>query len=311
MMGLRDRKLGVAEPHGRYDLPFHKDQGTDFLLMLMALMTFLAVILLAGALALSGMSARWSSGLEDIITVEIAAETAPGTLRAPAAMEDLMSSVVIDLRNQAIVESATVLKKEEISTLLQPWLGEKALIDTLPLPGIITVKLKEADTKAIDSLKSAIEAKGDGIRVETQDAWLVDLLRLTGALRGAALFIVFIIGITTFLLVAGAVRARMAIHKADVELLHLIGADDLYIMRQFQKHTLMLSLKGALAGLVCGGVVLGLVTIIAGPGADGTLPQLSLSVSHLMVIMLTPAIVCIIAALTARFTVLRSLAEMP
>ena len=311
MFSFRDRKLGIADQHGRYDLPFHKDQGTDFLMLLIGLMTFLAVIVLAASLVLTEMSQRWSSGLENTITVEISAESEPGTLRPVASMMDLSNAIAIDLRNEPNVQRADVLKKEDIATMLKPWLGEESLIDTLPLPGIITVKLKDSDPDAVQRLIKTIESKEKGVRVDTQDEWLTGLLQLTSALRTATLFIVLVIGATTFLTVAGAVRARMAIHRADVELLHLMGADDTYIMQQFQKHTFILSLKGALSGMLCAVSLIIMIHFLAGSGQWDTLPRLSLGPSHIMLILFTPAIVCMIAALTARFTVLRSLAGMP
>ena len=39
-----DRKLGIAEGKGRYDLPLNQSAGTHFLTLLVALMTFLAMM---------------------------------------------------------------------------------------------------------------------------------------------------------------------------------------------------------------------------------------------------------------------------
>ena len=67
-----EKKLGVAFRQGRYDLPLNKDEGTNFLRLLIALMSFLAAVALAGNFALNSMTQRWSSGLENKLTIEIA-----------------------------------------------------------------------------------------------------------------------------------------------------------------------------------------------------------------------------------------------
>jgi cell division transport system permease protein len=64
-----ERVLGKAQKR-RYDLPLNKGSGTGFLVILIALMTFLGMLALASSFALSAMTARWSSGLENRLTIE-------------------------------------------------------------------------------------------------------------------------------------------------------------------------------------------------------------------------------------------------
>ncbi len=311
MPRFRDKSLGVAGNEPRYDLPLNKDEGTDFLTLLVGLMTFLAVMALAASFALSGVAQRWSSGLENRLTIEIPAEAENGHLRTDAEMESTQGKILEILRNNPQVEFFDALRKEDIKKLLEPWLGKDALLDALPLPGMISVRLRSSGPETLQDLTQAIKAVNAGITLDTHESWLQDFLRLTGALRFATLIVTALIGIATIAAVAGAARSRMAIHSRDVELLHLMGASDEYITRQFQRHALSLSLKGAALGTLAALLALGAIRLFSKDVATSILPDISLGVFYTIALLMTPLASCAIAAFTARFTVLRALARMP
>ncbi len=307
---LKDKRLGVANDTRRYDLPFNKDEGTDFLMMLVGLMTFLAVMALAASFVLSGMADRWSSGLENKLTIEVPAEKGR-EIRNPLDITALEERVAVLLRNDRNIASFEIMEKAEIQKLLEPWLGKDALIDTVPLPGLISVNVKSSETALLEKLQKDVHAIDETIVVDTHESWLGDLLKLTGTLQFATLMITIIIGATTVMAVAGGVRSRIAIHRADVELLHLMGANDEYITMQFQRHTLILALKGGIAGLIGAIIVIAVIHLFSAGSTSSLLPAFSLSLPHIVTLAATPAIGALIASFTARFTVLRALSQMP
>ena len=80
------RSLGIATSKRRYDLPLNKDGGGLFLKILIALMSFLAILALSGSFALSAMKDRWSSGLENKASIEIRAQDEAGGILTPDQM---------------------------------------------------------------------------------------------------------------------------------------------------------------------------------------------------------------------------------
>ena len=130
------------------------------------------------------------------------------------------------LRNNPAVDQTHVLSDEEIQDLVKPWLGDNLLLAKVPLPGLISVKLTESKPETIDALTHAVTGAVANAQLDTHKSWLQDLLRFTGALQFAAAVLTLVIGFTAVTAVAGAVRSRMAVHSADVELLHLMGASD-------------------------------------------------------------------------------------
>lgn len=307
----KERKLGVAIRKGRYDLPLNKDEGTNFLRLLIALMSFLAAMALAGAFTLDSMTQRWSSGLENKLTIEIPAEKQGGELRNADDVAAIAKQVEAVLKNESIVKSAEILDHDDIQSLVEPWLGKDAPLADIPLPGLISVELHSSDPVAMDKMAKDIKVISDDIVIDTHEDWLQSLLRMISSLRFAAFVVVLIIAATTITAIAGAIRSRIAVHKADVELLHLMGANDEYIIRQFQRHALTIALQGSLIGTLSALLVLFTIQYAAGANAASMLPSFSVDAIHGLSVVSLPLIACAIAALTARFTVLRSLSLMP
>ncbi len=307
----KDKRLGVAQGKRRYDLPLNKSIGTGFLIVLIALMTFLAVMAVATSFALGSMTQRWSSGLENKITIEIPAEKSDGALRTQADVKNLQTGAAKRLRALPYIKTVDLMSDVDIQELISPWLGESGALNDIPLPGLISLEMHSANPENIRKLESEMGALSPDIKIDTHESWLGDLLRLTGALQFAAISVALIIGITTVTAIAGAIRTRMAVHREEVELLHLMGARDEYITRQLQRHAIIIALKGSMLGLMTGVVALMLISTISGETATALLPSFHFGILHILALIAIPGLACLIAAGAARFTVLRALALMP
>ncbi len=315
MFTKKDRKLGVADGKRQYDLPLNRGEGSGFLILLIALMTFLAVLALAVSFVLGAMSERWSSGLENKLTIEIPAETIVESDENIIIPNEDVKSLTFDIaeaiKEHPAVQSADILSEEEIASLISPWLGDDLALGDIPLPGLISVQLHVTSPETLRVLEKITQDISPSARLDTHESWLNDLLRFTGAMQFASLMITLIIGATTITAVAGAIRSRMAIHKEEVELLHLMGAKDDYITEQFQRHALTLTLQGSVVGVLGGGIIMVLVSLISGETAAALVPDFKLNGLHMVILFLLPVMACGISALTARHTVLRVLANMP
>lgn len=307
----KPNRLGVATERRRYDLPLNKDAGTGFLLLLIALMTFLALMALGCGMALGSLAGQWSSGLENKMTIEIPASRDGGGLRSENELAEIVKRVQALLSKSPDVAEYNVLSKEEIRALIDPWIGTEASLDNIPLPRLIALTMASGNAHDVEDLQDDLHAVARNIHLDTHEEWLSDVVKLTATLQFAAMIVVVIIVATTITAVAGAVRSRMAVHRADVELLHLMGASDTYISRQFQRHALIMGLKGSLAGVLSSLLVIGVIFFFIGQAGSPALPAMALNTPFLLCLLLTPALACLIAGGTARLTVLHVLSEMP
>ena len=110
-------------------------------------------------------------------------------------------------------------------------------------------------------------------------------------------------------------RTGLALHAPLVDLLHLMGASDRYIAGQFQRHALRLALRGGAIGLIMSLVAYGALRLAleragVAPGPE-LMPGFRLPLAAAGSVLVLPLLMGGVAMLTARITVLRSLARMP
>lgn len=307
----RDRVLGVARGKRRYDLPLSGSTGSNFLRTLIALMTVLGMLALSASFALSAMTDRWSEGLANKVSVEIPASDSDGNVINAGIIQEMTDKTAEFLRSEDFVQSAEVTPPEKIRELLSPWLGTEMASDSVPLPGLISVTFKDGAKVDIKDLETQLKDFAPRARIDTHESWLTDVVRFTGALQFAAALLTFIIALTTLVAVAGAVRSKLSENKEELELLHLMGASDSYIAKQLQRHTLILSLQGGAVGILAGGLLLLIISLIAGQMGVNLVPDFRLDAIQKVLLILSPLPIAALAMLTARFTVLRVLTKMP
>lgn len=305
------RSLGIATKTRTYDLPLEKGSGGTFLIILIALMSFLAVLALSASFALSEMTNRWVSGLENTASVEIPAEDLSGNLIEKENLESLTTRIHQFMVSHPAVEAAEIMSEDEISNLVAPWLGEDMALSSIPLPGIISVQFKGNVSFDPEILRRNIIGIAPQARLDLHESWLANVLRFTGALNFASLLVSVVIGVTTIVAVAGAVQSRMAIYHEELELLHLMGASDNYIAKQLQRYVFLMTLKGAAMGVVIGGIIMLIIGWSMGRMDINLIPDFSLSRAQVMILASLIPFTALIAVVTARVTVLRALKEMP
>ena len=291
----------------RLDLPLAGDSTGRFLVWIMAVMIYLAIVALAGSMVLAGMAGRWENGLTGRLTVEIA--PLPDQSVAPLAQRTEVTLAL--LRSTPGISRAETVGAAAAHRLLEPWLGT-ALLDDLPLPALIDVEVGSGAAIDVPALADHLASAVPGARLDNHAAWLADLRVLAHTAQLVALAVVLLVGGAAVAAVVFAVRTGLALHSPVVELLHIMGATDAYVARQFQTHIAGLALRGGVVGL--GLAVLTLLALRVAAGGDsplGLVPDKTLGPGQWLGLAAVPLVAGALAVITARWTVLRVLTRMP
>ncbi len=289
------------------DIPLRRDGTVRLLPWLIAPMVYLATLALAGMLTLHGVLQGWEHGLAGTMTVELPP--------APANDPSLGKALGV-LRATPGVTSATALDRNAESKLLEPWLGTSITPDELQLPRLIDLRVSSGVNLDLAALRARLVAAVPGAVLDDHRRWLDRLYGLALSIEAAGLAVVAMVGMAAVLTVIFTTRAGLAVHHDVIELLHLMGARDLYIARQFEREAMRLGFSGGVAGLALAGLTLwalghaAAATNVLGEEAK-LLPDLSLVLWQWAVLILLPVAAGFAALLTARLTVMRALARMP
>ena len=287
------------------DVPLDKDASARFLPWLIAFMVYLATLALAAAIAVSNVAQAWDSGLAGKLTVQV-----PPASDGGRDQTQRIDAVLDALRQTPGVRSARQLSRAEMTELLKPWLGEAADSADLPLPALIAVEVAPERAPELSSLQRRLAAAAAGTRVDDHQRTLGRLLEVARTLQLLAVLVVVLVGAAAVVTVVFVTRTGLSIHRNVIELLHLIGAHDAYVARQFQRHALRLGLTGGLVGLALAAATLWALARWVGQEAGAVVPELTLSRAQWLSLVAVPLGATLVAMLTARITVLRTLAKL-
>jgi cell division transport system permease protein len=278
------------------------------LVAVVAIMTFLSSLTIGAVVLVRGAASEWQSDVAREVTIQV----------RPAAGRDIEADIrqTTDIaRGFRGIADVRPYSKEESARLLEPWLGAGLVLDDLPVPRMIVVRLSADVSPDLAQLRRTLAERVPSASLDDHRAWIERMRTMASTSVVGGLGILALMLLATVLSVTFATRAAMATNRPIVEVLHFIGARDSYVASQFQRHFLMLGLQG---GLIGGGGAM-LLFLIAGFVVDfgrGTASAdqitalfgtLSIGFTGYAMIVAQILLIAIITALTSRRTVNRTL----
>jgi cell division transport system permease protein len=288
----------------RYDLPEERDEIGRFMPWLVAFMVYLSIVAIAGLLALDAMTARWDRGVVGTLTVHVSP--------APTAEENAkrLKDAIEVLAGTRGIARAEAVPAEKVAELLEPWLGPSVREADLPLPLLIDVELQQDSKVDLELLGRSLDAVVPGTAVDDHRSWLRRLVSLVRAVETLAAGMLALVALVTVVAVVFATRAGLAVNRDVIEVLHLIGAHDAYIARQFAGRAFKTALKGGVFGLALAAPTLFGVAFFASRIEEGLLPRVELGPVQWGIFAAVPLVAALAALVSARSTVLRTLGRM-
>lgn len=211
------------------------------LVIVIAIMTFLAALAANVAILVADASVEWRSDVAREATVQV----------RPVAGRDIeadLKEAAEAMRRQPGVREARVYAKSESEALLTPWLGEGLDLSELPTPRMIVLKLDTQNRADLDRLRMELERVVPSAVLDDHHVFIERLGDMARAAVASAALIFVLILAAMAVAVASATRAAVATNREIVEVLHIVGAADSFIAREFQRRFMALGLRGALIG---------------------------------------------------------------
>jgi cell division transport system permease protein len=291
------------------DLPLDRDESSRFLPWIIAFIVFLAVLALAAAILLARAGDTWRRDVSATLTVQIVPQLAAarGSAATPA---DRVEAALRVLRATPGIARAEALPEDKGIALLEPWLGGSVNLTTLPVPRLIDVTLEDGVHLDGRALAARLAEEVPGSSVDDHGLIVDRLVRIAAFAEWLAFGITLVVAFVAIATVVFTTRAGLVIHEDVIDLLHLIGARDGYVARQFQMSAMRLCLKGGLTGFLFGCAVLAAFAHLSSGLDAGLLPRLALEPGDWAVLAAVPFVATAISSATARLTVLRALGRM-
>ncbi|OYW13745.1 MAG: hypothetical protein B7X02_01475 [Rhodospirillales bacterium 12-54-5] len=278
------------------DIPFARDDAQRMLPAMIACLVGFAALLLATGLSLSNTLDAQTRDVAGVFQIEVPSETPAGT----------NDKVITLLRTVSGVEDVKMLDQGEMETLLKPWLGSDFALGNLPVPTLIEIKTSmTAKGSAVDmpSLRKSLEGIDKSIHIADRSPWVEQLATALHLLQALVMLVALLLLICVIGMVVLVARTNLKLHFKTVGLLHMFGATDDYILRQFQWNGAGLAARGAFAGVGAAAVVFGMAVILSVEMHSPVIPAIHFTIGHFLAFLMLPLFTAAVALVATRVTV--------
>jgi cell division transport system permease protein len=291
-------------------VPAQNVQG-NALMLVIAIMAFLACLTFGAVSMVRATAASWQSQISREVTIQI---------RPDDGLD--MEKALIEAKDIALTYVGTtggrIVGREETARLLEPWLGSGLDMDELPVPRLVVITIDESRPPDFEAMRKRIADKIPQASLDDHRTWvarLVSMAQTTVLIGTGVLVLVFTAMILT---VVFATRGALSGNRHIVEVLHFVGAEASFVAAEFQKHFLLISVKGSLAGGILAAVCFAAAQIwqahtAATPQNDqaaALFGSFAIGWSGYFGILATMIVIAALTTLTTRFTVLRTILEI-
>ena len=270
-----------------------------------AIMIALTVIAAAAGLALSNTAQAAADELSGGITIQII-EASPESRRRQS------EAAAQRLRVTPGVINVRVISEEEVNRLIEPWLGTRGVEEeAVPVPALIDARLRDGVTgESLGAVRRTVREVAPSARVDAQSSWLKPVFGAIDSLQWLAVALVALLALATSAAVLLAVRNALEANHETIEVVHLLGGTDAQIARVFQRSIGFDAAAGGAVGLVLGLVVVMFFGQRFGELGAGLVNGGALGLLEWLLLALIPVFGVILAIITARLTVMRTLQRM-
>jgi cell division transport system permease protein len=305
--------IDVARPNSRRprvaaDLVPKGSIAGRSLVAVVAILTFLAGLTAGAVMMVLDAASDWRADVGREVTIQVRPLTGRDT------EADVRKAVEVTRAAPGIAD-VRAYTKDESARLVEPWLGNGLNLDELPIPRLIVVTLRPGTPPDFAALRKALAAQVPSASLDDHRRWIDQMRNMAGAAAAGGLAVLALVLVVTMLSVTFATRGAMATNRPIIEVLHYVGATDGFVARQFQRHFLVLGLKG---GAIGGGAAILLFAILeavnawfvgtaGGDEAQALFGSLSLGAGGYLAILGQIVLAALVTAFACRHTVDRTL----
>ena len=281
------------------------------LVTVIAIMTFLAALTAVSAQMIASAATDWQTSVATEMTIQV--RPVPGRN-----IDQDVSRIVSLASSFKGIREVKPYSRQESEKLLEPWLGSGLSFDVLPIPRLIVLKIEDGSLVDSAGLRKAITDQWRHATLDDHRVWIARLAAMARSVVAVAVALVGLVMVATALAVAFATRGAMAGNRSIMEALHFVGATDAFIAREFERHFLILGLKGgALGGCLAlvffGAAHLFASTWLGSPGGEQMetlFGSFAIGYSGYLAVVMVAIVVAFLTALVSRITVTRTLGTL-
>ncbi len=294
----------------RQELPLKGENTSLFLQVMISIAVFIFAITLSGVLSINAMLSEWNQSILGSLTVQIMPVNDTNREKARAETLAYQEKAVEYLKTVEGVVKVTPLPDVQLQKLLQPWLGDGINLEALPMPRIIDVKLAPDANIDFQQISQELTQQAPYASIDSHKLWLNKLVQFADGLKILATSILILVTAITSGAIFYTTQMSLGLHHSIIEILHTMGAKDVYVAQQYARRMGLLGLIGGSIGLFFATPTIFFIASLAKQIEGGIISNAGLNFNDWLLILSLPLFSMGISMATAYYTVKRTLQKM-
>lgn len=282
------------------EIPFDRLKGSKMVFGTLGLMVFLMTLCLSGTIFLERILKTWRHEAIQGFTA-----TLPSTSDPQEQFFQQMEFMKF-LKKIPGVLHIEIVSQEKRTSIFDHWIYPTSKpLSSQAIEATFDNRVKISFSKIF----STLETNFPTIHLEAGRKSKETFLKIAQAAQFSIMILAGLIGIAAIFTIAFTTHAGLIIHDQVIEILRLIGAEDRFIAKQFQRYALNLAVKGGILGFSLSALLYFLLLSTV----DFSLLALSSRTFPYVeiwgIIAFSPILVALIIMISARTTVMFSLSQ--
>ncbi|MCL1902175.1 MAG: hypothetical protein FWG18_00930 [Alphaproteobacteria bacterium] len=262
-----------------------------FLIALLALLSFLAVLCLGLVMSMGTAVTRWNNQWDLMATVQV----------LPGGADARVQKIITDAHGN--IASIKEISTEESARMLRPWLsGGDALSGYIPKMTEIKFKNRPALRDMSEKISGLENVRfvtfAEGMRATITVGWKIITL--------SVLVLMLVLG-SIVICISYITKNITLIHRRELEILNQVGARDGFVARQLMISIARLSAAGAGIGFIIAAPVLLVIIAMAQGMRVGMFTQMAIPIAGWMILCALAIGIIVLSIYTAFRTVMKIL----
>jgi len=289
------------------ELPLKEDRANFFLEISTAISVFLFTITLAAYFMMSSMIASWNKSIINGLTIQIQPSS---ELMNQEDEQMAVNKVILFVQGMEGVQKVKQISNEQITKLMSPWLGDNANIEALPIPKLLDVRLKNGQTFDYKKAATSLKEIAPYASIDNHGLWLKKLVKSTSSLKLLSLFVLFLVLSASVFSIFYAVETSLKVHQNIIEILHIMGATDGYVAKQYAVRSCKISFISSIGGTILGLLSILVIAKLSSGLETGLIGAASLSTSHWCCLLTLPLWAALVSTIMSFLCVKQSLRKI-
>lgn len=231
------------------DLPLTKDPTSRYVPWIVGLMMYLGMLSVLLFCLFQSYFKGWTEDIDRSFSVEIYSPQAD-LLKQENQLESQAQLIKNFLESFPGIFGVTLLDQEQISQLLTSWLGDMNALQEVGLPIYLEGKIRKRSPSNLKIIEQKVQEIYPFSKVIDHGIHFAPLQKLGISLK---IFILVMLGAffaASIVTLSFSVQTSLLIHKPIIDILSFLGANDIYIAREFKRHAMYMAMRGAIFAFI-------------------------------------------------------------